>query len=183
MYIYKTIHAYKYYIMASTITVKIKLDPFYQEFLRKHFKKQTTNYFMFDKSSDLSIAFQALLIKPPSDYEPFDYGEESFEIEIPYNEHKDPYSYNYISKKANTILNSKIEAYFNSIFHEEVNKLRKPPYDFTIQNAIYVFMTNYDLSPKYFDRLEKNHKRYRSAISSIKCRRKKEKKNSKFLLS
>lgn len=160
--------------MPSGITVKIKLDKFYQEFLKHQFLQSKSGFFIFDKSHDLSIKLGILLTKPPKDFTPKQYGKETFEIELPYSDVKDVRSYNYLSVNNEKILCNHIHLYFKIIFHEEIHRLRE--LGFQKKEAVLVFMSNYDISAEYFDRLMRAYSRWIEKNRRIKLAKNKSKK-------
>jgi len=153
----------------SGIYVVIKLDPFYQHFLREHFNQRDEIVFSFPKGHDLLKKFEILLTKYPLDKSQPDHGESKFMIEVPYMQHKNPYVYNYISETRNNILGATIKNFTKMIFHEHMNKYAKV--GFQKKQCIEIFMEEYNIDPKYQDRLTKDYQRWIEAV----CHRRKRK--------
>ncbi len=144
--------------MSSGYAVRIRLDPFLQEFLRGHFHQKDA-IFEFPKGHELLIRLEWYLSQPPRDYpikvEPHPW---DFHIAIPKMEHKDPFYYNFISEMKNRMLQNRIRNYFRVIFHEEIHKARKK--GFYKNEIIYQLMDEWEISSKYEDRLLKDYDRY-----------------------
>ncbi len=68
--------------MPSGIFCTVRLDPFYQAFLRARFEQPPGEPFRFSKGHDLSLFFQAMLRPLPPDHPEPDHGENAFVIEI-----------------------------------------------------------------------------------------------------
>ncbi len=162
--------------MSSGITVKIKLDPFYQNFLRVYFKIPEGAVFSFPKGHDLSTKLQYLLTKQPEKFTPVENSESSFEIELPYCREKDVRSYNYLSPNREKILVNNIILFYKVIFHEEINHLRNEK-GFTKKDSIILFMEDYKMSEDYYDRIIRAYNRWVENLS----RRRKRKKQKKSL--
>jgi len=149
--------------MSSGIYTTVKLHPFYQQFLRGQFQ-QTEQVFQFPKGHDLLMRLEFFLAKAPADFKPANYGKQTFRIEIPYMEHKDPFYYNYISENKSVLFARRIREYFRDVIHEEIGRARRK--GFTRSEIIYGLMEELHISPTYFDLMEKEYKRYLQAERS-----------------
>ncbi len=144
--------------MASGYSVKIRLDPFLQEFLKGHFHQKDA-IFEFPKGHDLLVRLEWYLSKPPKDLVPKeDQHPWDFYISIPNMEHKDPFYYHYISETKNKMLQNRIREYFRDIFHEEISLGIKK--GFYKNEIIYQLMDEWGINTDYEDRLIKEYQRY-----------------------
>lgn len=164
--------------MPSGIYTTIRLDPFYQEFLRAQFN-QFDPVFTFPKGHDLLLRLERFLAKPPADFKPhlIDFKEETFRIEIPFMEIKDPVYYFHMSDRKMKLFSQRIRDYFREIFHEEIRKYRSK--NFNKNEAIICFMEDFHISEKYEDRLIKAYNRYIDLERHRRFRRRK--KSTKIL--
>lgn len=137
-----------------------KLDPFYQMFLRNQFQ-EFEPVFKFPKATDLQRRLEVFLQKPPKDYRPQDYGEWTFKIMIPRMEHKNADTYNYLSKQMQKLFEDRVRSYFRDLMHNHISRLRRA--GFNRKEIIIAFMEDYNIDMKYYDRIEKDHKRYMNA--------------------
>lgn len=174
--------------MSSGISIEIKLDPFLQHLLR--FESQIVEgVFRFKKNSDLSVKLGVMLKRYPSRvlshsewygnldlqwfYPPTILRKKhahDFEIELPYQEHKNVLYYNYLSPKAELILQKHIKQYYTMIFHEEMNRLRNM--GFQKKECLQIFMEQKDIDEDNLDRLQKDYYRYIKKSSKIKSLKK-----------
>jgi len=174
--------------MSSGISIKIKLDPFLQSFLREIYK-QPSGLFRFPPRTDLSTKLSAMIrmaprnkttrlydlmdvkwIYPPEPIKRVDYGDDTFEIEIPFMQGKNLDQYNYLPQNSSKILSSHIHQYFKMVFHEEINDLRY--LGFQKKECVVMFMNKHFIDEDYFDRLMKDYTRYCSKVTSLKDLRK-----------
>jgi len=159
--------------MASGFTVNIKLDKFLQEFLCSYFKTPENSFFSFPKGHDLNVKLGILLKKYDGNVTT-NYGENNFKIELLFSDVKNVNTYNHLSKTNAAILTNHISLFYKTVFHEEMNRLRN--IGFNKKESVEIFLSNYYLDPKWYDRLIKDYHRYSNRISSIKYRKKKRKK-------
>jgi len=157
--------------MPSGVYTTIRLDPFYQEFLRGHFK-QRDPVFIFPKGHDLLIRLERYLTRPPEGFVPRDFGDHTFRIEIPFMDHKNANYYFFMSEAKNKLYGTRIREYFKDIFHEEAGRSRRK-FRLTKQEAIVCFMEDKEISPRYEDRLIKEYQRYLISERVSKHRKKK----------
>lgn len=147
--------------MSSGRYVTIKLDPYYQVFLRAHFN-QYEQVFSFPKSHDLLIRLEYYLSPVPKDFIPQpDTNAENFRIAIPYMEHKNPDYYNYLSEKAQSLFVSRIRKYYNIIIHEEISEARRK--GFRKNEIVLKIMEDFTLTNFSEDRMKRDYTRYLTA--------------------
>lgn len=153
------------------IFITIKLDPYLQEFLRGYFK-QNGNVFYWPKNHDLTRRFQSLL-RPKSDntcYSKPDYGDWAFRVDIPYSsEGRDPFIVNYLSRDHNKLLAKRIKEFADMVFHEEVISHRTSGWEY--KDCVFIFMDDYHINQKHYDRLLKDFQRLRNNIRQKKFRK------------
>jgi hypothetical protein len=160
--------------MGSGRYITIKLDPFYQEFLRGHFNWYDP-VFAFPKGHDLLKRLEYYLTPPPKDWKLQDFGEWTFRIEIPLMEWKDADCYNYLSERKNKMFEIAVREYYRVIMHTEIGKAIK---DHVPKNdIIFCFMDDFNISQDYYDRIIKDFDRWIKLEKMRRYRRKKNKKN------
>lgn len=156
----------------TNVITTTRLDFFYQQFLRSHFCNQN-NPFQFPKGHFLNLALEYYLTKPPENYRRQDYGEETFIIEVPRMEFKNADYYNYLSERKQRLFADKVREFAVSIINERINKMKRK--GFTKEDCIVVIMEDYDINPKYSDRIRRAYSRYMNA-ERLRAFRKKNKK-------
>ena len=144
--------------MSSGIHVTLKLDPFYQAFLRARFQIPEGEPFRFSKGHDLSLFFQAMLRPLPADFRETDYGQWAFRIEIPYMEHKNPLTYRYISPERMVMFSSRVMRYWKMIAHDIITQARKMGME--KKEIIFFLLEELDIPLQYSDRVERDYSRY-----------------------
>jgi hypothetical protein len=137
--------------------ITVKLDPFYQEFLRGQFNWYDP-VFTFPKGHDLLKRLEYYLTVPPKDFKLDDFGEETFRIEIPRMEHKDPDCYTFLSEQKNKLFANAVRDYYRVIFHAEIGKAIKD--GIPKSDMIFCLMDDYNISRDYEDRIIKDFDRY-----------------------
>lgn len=153
--------------MASPILVTLRIDPFYQRFLRAYFNC-IGPVMEFPPKSDFNLLLTFLANKPTSkqiknNLKPRDFGEYSFKVALPYIKHKDVFYYNYFSERSMQIFQRRIYLFFQLIFHCEMDEgihnlgLSK-------KNAIQQFIERYDLLVDDEDRIVKAYFRYEERL-------------------
>jgi hypothetical protein len=172
--------------MSSGRYTTIKLDPFYQQFLRVQFNQNNPVFkFPAKKHHDLKIRFEFYLTPPPEDYKPANYRDWNFHIEIPYSENsiKHPDFYNYISENKNKLYANRIRNYYYDVIHEEFTRLRNK--GFKKEECIICVMEDYNFEPKYEERVIKEYQRYlkRERDRRFRIRVKRIKKTKKTYIS
>ena len=154
--------------MPSGIYTTINMDPFFQEFLRAQFN-QWDPVFTFPKGHDLLIRMERYLTAPPSDFKPIAYGNETFRVELPWMEHKNPSVHFYMSDRKQKMFSARVRDYFREIFHEEIRKYRSK--NFNKNEAIICFMEDFKISEQFEDRLVKAYNRYMDLERARRFRR------------
>lgn len=150
--------------MASPIYVVLRLEPFYQLFLRSYFNCENI-IFEFPKKGNFNNLLAHLVLKPPRENSPAKKpaSEYDFKVALPYMEHKDVFCYNYISNYSMHIFQSKVHIFFKLIFHTEmdisVHKLKLSK----IQ-SVRIFVEKYNLNVDNQERLVKGYYRYEKRL-------------------
>lgn len=142
----------------SGIFVVCRIDPFYQQFLRAQFKQKQI-IFRFPHNHDLEVALKTYLTnhKPETD-KPTPTGNEAFRLAIPPMDHKDPREYNKLSDKKQQLLADKIKRYYRHVIHDEIGRLRQK--GFHVNEIIYIILEDFNFNFRYYDRVEKEYKRW-----------------------
>lgn len=109
--------------MPSEFTAIVSLEPFYQRFLRKHFNQPECEPFVFPARHDFSTWFAFAVNIRPENVSLEYYGENQFEVSLRNMEHKDPYSYNYISPHRQKVFRRMVHEYWQMRFHEAMTKI------------------------------------------------------------
>lgn len=159
--------------MSSGIICKIRLDPFYQEFLRGYYENYEIVFkFPREDADELEIArkFNRLLMAPPCDYKPIKDDQNTFLVEVPYFKDKDPFWNNYISTIRNESLANAIHRAWRAQFHEKMDEFRNLGFEF--KDCIYLYMDEFRISACFYDRLIKDLQRWRSIKRNKKYRQK-----------
>lgn len=181
--------------MSSGIICKIKLELFYQEFLRGMYVcyDPIFSFPEFNSRDLIMYQFYRQLRPKPVKQRTFPNSEEVFMIEVPRVDitdtsvpQKHPEYYNYIPEIGEELVFKTIETHFRFVFTEHVesymteiknrlpegkilsNKLKKRQYD----DAVKDFMSKYNISEQYFDRLIKDFSRLRVCLRRQKFRQK-----------
>jgi hypothetical protein len=158
--------------MASDYTTTIKLDPFFQRFLRTQFEQERDDVFVFPARHDFN-ALLAFLVQPvPSDYKTPDFGKWTFRVALPYMEYKNVNVYNYLSKKAQQTFSNKVRRYMNRLFHDELGEA-VCRYGLTRTEALDHLVDTFGFLPEDYDRLLKEYQRWRKAENMRRLRRRK----------
>jgi hypothetical protein len=151
------------------IVITIKLDPFHQEFLKGYFKQTFRGAFFWPKGHLITKKFITLLRKPPDNFTSPKFGDWAFSVDVPWMFDKDPYYCHYLSDQGNKMLQKSIREFADMVFHEEMLKLRNNGHEY--KDCILLFMEDYQISEKHFDRLLKDYQRFRNRISVQKFRK------------
>lgn len=147
--------------MKDCVITTVKLDPFLQQFLRGHFKCQEP-IFIFPKGEDLLLRLEYFLSIPPRDFRPSNFGEWTFRIQVPAMEHKNPLSYFYLSEKKMILFSTRIRNFQRDVFHELIGVgIRRGMYKSEIIQSL---MEDYNIDPKFEDRIQREWSRYKESI-------------------
>lgn len=163
----------------SGIITTAYIDPFYQNFLKEMFDQRNSAVIEFPKNHILQKSL-VLLLKPHPEIPEFpDNYNKAWKcaISVPYSQEKDPYYFNYISKRGNNLLSSKIRDFYMIIAHDEMIKYRNQGYEH--KDVVVLFMDQYNIDMKYYDRVLKDWQRFRNKFRQKKYR-KKQHKSSNF---
>jgi hypothetical protein len=167
--------------MSSGIISKIRLEPFYQQFLRGFYKNNDTVFkFPREDADELALArkFNQLLMPPPNGYKIHNDDEYTFLIEVPYQAEKSAFYFNYISLRRNTIFVEAIEKAYRFHFHEKMMEYRNQGYSY--KQCAELFIDEYNINCLYIDRAIKDFQRWKIAISVKKYRQKSHLQNRAF---
>lgn len=143
--------------MASGIITTVKLEPFYQQFLKSQFECNEL-VFTFPKGHDLQTALTLLLNKNPYGNAYPDYGTQSFRIELYYSRTKDIRIFNYISERAGNMFASKVHEFYGMVFHEFYAKHYRT---FNHKDIVYLWLEKNRFDESHYDRIERDARRYR----------------------
>lgn len=147
--------------MAKDNFCVIKLDPFYQAFLRARFNDKGVNangIFFFDKGHDLSLLLQFLLKPKPIAHKVQNYGSSTFKLGIPAMEHKNPKTYCYLSEDRQMVLTKRIMRYWKLVSHDCIAEARRR--GLNKKDIIYMLLDDLDLPDYYSDRVEREYSRF-----------------------
>jgi hypothetical protein len=144
-------------LMYSGVYVTIRLDKFYQDFLRSYFSCNDL-IFSFPRGEELSFRLVRLMKKPPEGYIPGKNMSNGFHVSIPKDDDKDPYSFNYLSERGQIIFIEHVRKLYEMVFHESMNKYLHE--GFEKKECLEIFIDQYDLSCNYIDRITKDYQRY-----------------------
>jgi len=144
--------------MSSEIYCTLKLDPFYQAFLRARFQVPEGEPFRFSKGHDLSLFFQAMLRPVPRDFVQPDFGKDAFVIEIPLMEHKSAQVYRYVSPERNVMFSSRVMRYWRMIAHDVITQARRMGME--KKEVIFFLLEELDIPIQYSDRVEREYSRF-----------------------
>lgn len=143
--------------MSSGIICTIKLDPFYQQFLRYQFQEYEP-IFRFPKSHDLSLRFQFYLSRNPVGRAD-KYGSSEFKIEVPYMEHKSPLYYNYMSPIFQQKFQTRIREFWRDVSHELMGRWCRD--GFSKEDVVQKIIEDFGFTPDDEERVRREYKRYR----------------------
>jgi hypothetical protein len=150
--------------MSSGIFCTIKLDPFLQEFLRGYYNCNSIVFkFPREDADELHLAkkFNDLFDNPPRDFKPFIFGNWEFRIEIPYQVHKDPFYFNYLSIRTMQILSKKVFDAWRDDYYDFIREKRSKGWH-NYKDIVELYMEARRISPEYYDRLIKDYQRWRT---------------------
>lgn len=145
--------------MGSDYTTIVKLEPFYQRFLRANFRQEEGKPFSFPVRNDFSTWIGFSVMRRPHPFDFPDYGESRFEIVIPYLEHKNPAFYNYLSEKRQRTFRRMVYDLMKMLFHIEL-KQAIDKYGYTRIEAIDHLTEEFGFLPEDYDRLVKEYQRW-----------------------
>lgn len=159
--------------MSSGIICKMKLEPFYQQFLRGYYRN-VNPVFNFPRADgdELEIAqkLNHLLSPPPIDFKNKEYGENTFLVEVPILRSKDPFYNNYLSEKATEKLTNHIAKSFRFYFHTRMKEYHN--LGFGYKESVELFMDENDIDPTYYSRCIKDLQRWRNIVHVKKYQQK-----------
>ncbi len=145
--------------MASGIITTVKLEPFFQQFLRSHFEQENELVFCFPKDHDLLKNLNLLLTNQPDREPAHEYGAETFEIELYYLRHKDVRQKNWVSETGAKYYAKTVRDYYAMLFHDfYASRYRR----FGHKETVYLWMEENGFDESAYDRIERDARRYRN---------------------
>jgi hypothetical protein len=142
--------------MPSDLTVSVPCPFYLVKFLEKLYGKSPV---VFPRSSNFNAILDVFLEKQPPDAKPISSLETSaLVIRLPYFDHKDIRSYNFLTPTKESILVKEIWKFFKITYRSEISKSLCLGLD--RKDAITLFMEKYDLPEDSRDLLEKDFQRY-----------------------
>lgn len=151
----------------------MKLEPFYQQFLRGFYRNNNPVFeFPREDGDELEIArkFNYLLMPPPCDYKNKDFGESSFLLEVPFQKGKDPFYYNYLSEKATERLIIHIDKSYRWYFHTRMKEYHCTGFGY--KESVELFLDENNINPVFYDRCIKDLQRWRILVRVKKFQQK-----------
>jgi hypothetical protein len=148
--------------MSSGIYVTVKLDPFYQQYLRGLYNC-FDEIFCFPRASRreyLLYSIIPLLWYPPKDFRLPDCDKESFKISLPINDSKNVLAMNYISERGIMTFIGIIKDFYYARWYEFCDQrffCGWGPYDIVDD-----FIEKYKIDPGYRERLLKDFTRFKN---------------------
>lgn len=140
------------------ITTQIQIKPHLAEYVKSIYRKEDSEAVAFPPNEDLYITVSDLMQRLPEGVDPV---EGNLEIIIPYRSFgKCPTYFNFLSKKAQGIIETKIENRFWAHLHEFVDEKVHMDGDL-ISDAIYIFKVRFEIESITVDALLKNYYRWR----------------------
>jgi len=136
--------------------VKLKCEPFLIQFFQAYF--ETSTPIEFPTRHDFNNQLDFLLTKPPKDWEPEDYGENTMAIKAPYFENKNVLFNWHLSDRAQAVFVSRLTCFFKIVFNSEMNQ--SLVLGFNKKESIQIFQEKYRLGQDTNDMLEKSYSRY-----------------------
>jgi hypothetical protein len=151
--------------MASGIYVTIKLDSFYQKFLRGYFGQQDEVVFAFPKRSRYKFneLLHWLVDYPPLTYKPRDYGKDNFRVELPRAQHFSIECRNYLSERSEEMFRRQVRNFYLNILYSCIDE-SVLKFNMSRTDAIDRFMQMYNLVCFDDERIKKTIQRYRKRI-------------------
>lgn len=152
--------------MASGIFVNVRMDPFYQSFLRGFFGRGNDIIFSFPRRSRYKFneLLHWLVDYPPLDFKPKDYGDHNFRVELPRSEHFSIECRNYLSERSEDIFRRQVRKFYLNILYSFVDEMVLK-HKMTKSDAIDRFMQAYGLIDFDDERIKKTIQRYRKRIT------------------
>lgn len=96
--------------------------------------------------------------------------ERAFHIEVPYQEHKNPMVYNFLSDAKQQKFRSRVREYFEEIITDEIRKMKKE--GLKRDEIVLFILEDFKIDDKYSDRVIRAYSRYMAAERQRRFRRK-----------
>nr|DAF27328.1 MAG TPA: hypothetical protein [Caudoviricetes sp.] len=149
------------------ITVKLSVEQHVAEYIQGKFYDSEVGAVRFPSTLDIYILIYDLLQKRPLDH-PVDSG--NLEFVLPERrEGKDPASYNYLSERAQKILNDKMRLMMWAELHDMMDE-NKHIKGIQFKESVFLFMCRYGIESVTEDALLKNYQRWRDKLRRKKKR-------------
>ena len=146
------------------ITTKISIKAHLAEYVKGFYKIQESGFVKFPDSDDLYHLIWQVMIKPPANINPFDRSG-NLTIALPDRRiGKDPQVYNYISVKAEKIIEKKIRQLFILELHSVMEDNAYDGFLLTNQDRVSLFMAKYGIESITEDALLKEYYRWRDRV-------------------
>lgn len=144
------------------VTVRISIKKHLSEYLIGKFNNCEEGAVTFPDSYDIYHTLFDLVQKRPSNCVPHECG--NLEIVLPERrEGKDPAYYNYLSERAQKIIERRIEVKMWAELHDLIDE-NKHLYGIEYSESIFSFMIKYDIHSISEDALMKNYYRWRDRV-------------------
>lgn len=144
--------------LKTMITVKIDIEPYVAEYIRGKYYSEESRAVRFKATSDVYVLIYDLLQRRPERC-PVDSG--NLEFCLPdRREGKDPVSYNYLSSRAQKILEGKLRLMLWAELHDFMDE-EKHLHGVQYKDSVFRFMTRYGIESLSEDALLKNYQRWR----------------------
>lgn len=151
------------------ITTQINIKPHLAEYAMSVFRYQDTDVIEFPNNEDLHITLWTLMDKRPAHCQVV---EGNITIKLPHRSiGKNPMYYNFLCKRSQKIIESKIELRFWGDVHEYVDA-KVHNFGYSIIDAVFMFMKEKELKSISSNALVKDYYRWRHRIDRIKAKRK-----------
>ncbi|WP_289054190.1 hypothetical protein [Carboxylicivirga marina] len=144
--------------MASGIFTTVKLEPFFQQFLRVQFEQADGEVFKFPKGHNLNSRLNLVLTREPFNFNGHHYGEYEFKVGLYYASDFDIRQKNYVSPRQARSFAGYVRDFHNMLFHEFYARRFKL---LGHKETVYLWMETYDFDESSYERLEREARRYR----------------------
>lgn len=173
MLIFKVLNRTLTIIMASEITVKVKMLPMYVDYLKAIYYSDNNQVAI--ERTKLSTLVKELLTKPPEGYELPNYPQkECVELILPNYHGLDVFYSNYLSENSQKIIRNWVREKFLLDLHDHVDKMSSAPLHMELQTAIIHFCDLHEIHPDHYkvNSLYKDYHRKKKSMKSAKKRAK-----------
>ncbi|MBD5184472.1 MAG: hypothetical protein HDS97_06240 [Bacteroidales bacterium] len=149
------------------MTIKIDVEPYVAEYITGKYFDPEVGVVRFPAGSDIYHLIYDLLSKRPAEC-PVDHG--NLEFALPARRQgKDPETYNYLSRRAQGLLERKMRTLLWAELHETMDE-GKHLEGMQFKEVVYIFLRRYSIESISEDGLLKNYQRWRDKIRRKKKR-------------